>query len=65
MPLQVCVCDNDATTPEAPAIKAAQRAPRAELQPYYCGHFEINRKPEAKADQVAFLQKTFGVWPQR
>jgi uncharacterized protein len=41
MPLLMCVCDNDATTPVAPAVKAAERAPRAELRHYSYGHFDI------------------------
>jgi uncharacterized protein len=48
MPLLVCVCDNDSTTPDAPAIMAAQRAPRGELRRYSCRHFEIYRDPQAK-----------------
>jgi dienelactone hydrolase len=57
MPLLVCVCDNDSTTPDAPAIKAAQRAPRGELKRYRCDHFEIYHDPRAKADQVAFVER--------
>jgi dienelactone hydrolase len=57
MPLLVCVCDTDTTTPAPPAIKAANRAPRGELRHYSCGHFEIYHDPQAKADQVAFLQR--------
>jgi uncharacterized protein len=58
MPLLMCVCDQDATTPAAPAIKAAERAPRAELRHYPYGHFDIYQDPRVKADQVAFLQRT-------
>jgi len=57
MPLLLCVSDTDSTTPAAPAIKAAQRAPRGELRHYSCGHFDIYRDQQAKADQVAFLQR--------
>ena len=58
MPLLMCVCDNDATTPVAAAVKAAHRAPRAELCRYPYGHFDIYHDPQVKADQVAFLQRT-------
>ena len=58
MPLLMCVCDQDATTPAAPAVKAAERAPRAELRHYPYGHFDIYQDPRVKADQVAFLQRT-------
>jgi pimeloyl-ACP methyl ester carboxylesterase len=58
MPLLMCVCDQDATTPVAPAVKAAERAPRAELRRYPYGHFDIYQDAAVKADQVAFLQRT-------
>ena len=58
MPLLITVCDQDAITPAAPAVKAAGRAPRAELRRYPYRHFDIYRDPQAKADQVAFLQRT-------
>lgn len=57
MPLLVCVCDADSTTPVAPAVKAAERAPRGELRRYPYGHFDIYHDPQVKADQVAFLQR--------
>ena len=58
MPLLITVCDQDAITPAAPAVKAAERAPRAELRRYPYAHFDIYQDPQAKADQVAFLQRT-------
>lgn len=58
MPLLMCVCDQDATTPAVPSVKAAERAPRAELRHYPYGHFDIYQDPQVKADQVAFLQRT-------
>lgn len=58
MPLLITVCEQDAITPAAPAVKAAQQAPRAELLRYPYRHFEIYLDPGAKADQVAFLQRT-------
>jgi uncharacterized protein len=58
MPLLMCVADQDATTPMAAAVKAAERAPRAELRHYPYGHFDIYLDPQVKAVQVAFLQRT-------
>ncbi len=58
MPVLVCVCEKDATTPVAPAVRAAQRAPRGEIRHYPYGHFDIYHDPQVKADQVAFLQRT-------
>jgi uncharacterized protein len=57
MPLLVCVADNDVVTPAAPAVKAAQRAPRGELRRYTGTHFEPYLDPQVKADQVEFLQR--------
>jgi uncharacterized protein len=57
MPLLVCVCDGDSTTPDTTAIKAAQRAPHGELKHYSHGHFDIYLDPQAKADQIAFLRR--------
>ena len=57
MPLLVCVCDDDATTPPASAVKAGRRAPRGEVRHYPYGHFDIYNDPAVKADQVAFLQR--------
>jgi pimeloyl-ACP methyl ester carboxylesterase len=58
MPILICVCDKDETTPIAPALSAAKRAYRAELRRYPYGHFDIYHDPQAKADQVAFLRRT-------
>ncbi|MCW3039546.1 MAG: alpha/beta hydrolase [Solirubrobacterales bacterium] len=55
MPLLICACDEDQTTPPGPAIKAAERAPRGELKRYAMGHFGIYDSLEARADQVEFL----------
>ncbi|MGZ4512724.1 MAG: alpha/beta hydrolase [Mycobacterium sp.] len=57
MPLLVCACDKDATTPPKPAVRAAQRAPRGEIRHYPYGHFDIYHDPQVKADQVALLQR--------
>jgi uncharacterized protein len=56
-PLLVCICDADATTPPAPAVRAAKRAPRGELRQYPYGHFDIYHDPKAKADQLEFLRR--------
>ena len=55
MPLLITVCDQDAITPGAPAVKAAKRARRAELRRYPYAHFDVYQDPQAKVDQVAFL----------
>jgi len=57
MPLLVCVCEKDTTTPPASTIKAAERAPRGELRRYPYGHFDIYTDPKVKADQVDFLRR--------
>jgi len=57
-PLLITVCEQDAITPAAPAVKSAQQAPRAELLRYPYRHFQIYLDPRTKADQVAFLQWT-------
>ena len=57
MPLLVCVCEKDTTTPPASTIKAANRAPRGELRRYPYGHFDIYNDPQVKADQVEFLRR--------
>ncbi|OBH90184.1 alpha/beta hydrolase [Mycobacterium sp. E2733] len=58
MPVLICVCDSDQTTPIAPALSAAKRAHRAELRRYPYGHFDVYHDPQVKADQVAFLRRT-------
>jgi pimeloyl-ACP methyl ester carboxylesterase len=57
MPLLVCVCEKDTTTPPASTIKAAERAPGGELRRYPYGHFDIYSDPKVKADQVDFLRR--------
>jgi len=57
MPLLVCVCENDTTTPPASTIKAAERAPRGEVRRYPYRHFDIYNDPKVKADQVDFLRR--------
>jgi len=60
-PWLVVVADRDTITPPAPLLKAAARAPRAEVRRHDCHHFDIYVGDvfEANvADQVAFLQRT-------
>jgi fermentation-respiration switch protein FrsA (DUF1100 family) len=57
MPLLICACEKDETTPPANAIKAAERAPRGELKRYPLGHFEIYTHEQARTDQVEFLSR--------
>lgn len=57
MPLLVCVCDDDQTTPPGGAVKAGQQAPRGELTHYPYGHFAIYHDEAARADQVEFLTR--------
>jgi len=59
MPLLVCVCDRDTTTPPGPTVKAATRAPRGELIHYPYGHFDVYHDPKIKSDQLAFLDRVF------
>ena len=57
-PVFVAVCDEDDTTPAAPAVKAAEESPNAELVRYPIGHFEIYVDPQFEttvADQTDFL----------
>ena len=57
MPVLVCVCDSDTTTPPSSSIKAARDAPLGELRRYPYGHFAIYHDPQVRADQVEFLQR--------
>jgi pimeloyl-ACP methyl ester carboxylesterase len=57
MPLLICACEQDQTTPPAAAYRAAERAPRGELKRYPIGHFEIYASEQARADQVEFLTR--------
>jgi dienelactone hydrolase len=57
-PLLVQVADQDSVAPPAPAIKAADDAPRGELIRYPLGHFDVYRgEPFERAvrDQLEFL----------
>ena len=59
-PVFVAVCDKDDTTPAAPAVKAAEASPNAELVRYPIGHFEIYVDPQFEttvADQTDFLAR--------
>jgi fermentation-respiration switch protein FrsA (DUF1100 family) len=62
-PILFQVGTNDHITPTAPALKAAERAPRGELLTYPIMHFEVYRgEPfeRAIADQLDFLARHLG-----
>jgi uncharacterized protein len=62
-PLLVQVAIKDATTPSAPAIRAAKKAPRGELITCDLGHFAVYVEPDFErtiSDQLAFLKKHIG-----
>jgi len=40
-PMLLCLADHDDLTAPGPALKAAGRAPRAEVRRYPCGHFDL------------------------
>jgi Poly(3-hydroxyalkanoate) synthetase len=57
-PVLVLVAEGDCTTPPAPAVRAAQRSPNAELTRYPIGHFAIYVEPHFErtvADQAGSL----------
>lgn len=57
-PLMVCVAEDDAIAPAAPALRAAVRAPHHEVRHYPGGHFDIYQGPVFErviGDQVEFL----------
>ena len=59
-PILFCVADNDDITAAGPVLKAASKAPRAEVKRYPIGHFDIyvgEAFERAVADQTAFLQR--------
>lgn len=59
-PVLVAVADHDTVTPAAPAIRAAERSPNAELIRYPIGHFAIYVDPHFErtvADQTEFLAR--------
>ncbi len=63
-PVLICACDRDQTTPPAPAIAVAERAPRGELKRYDIGHFDIylgEHFDRAVADQTEFLTRHLGI----
>lgn len=66
-PLLVQVVADDAVTPPAPAIAAANRAPRGELIAYAgLGHFDVYRgEPfeQVVSDQLDFLARHLGASP--
>src|SRR6266480_4519975 len=59
-PILFCVADNDDLTPPGPVLKAANKAPRAEVKRYPIGHFDIyigEWFERAVADQTDFLKR--------
>jgi pimeloyl-ACP methyl ester carboxylesterase len=57
-PVLVVVADRDQTTPTEPAIRAAERSPRARLVRYPVGHFEVYTGEwfeRAVSEEAAFL----------
>lgn len=63
VPLLIQVGLKDVTTPSAPTIKAAKKAPRCELITYDLGHFDVYVQPDFErtiSDQLAFLKKHIG-----
>jgi uncharacterized protein len=59
-PILFCVADNDDLTVPGPVLKAARKAPRAELKRYPISHFEIYLGEwfeRAVADQADFLRR--------
>jgi uncharacterized protein len=59
-PILFCVADNDDLTAPGLVLKAASKAPRAEVQRYPIGHFDIyvgEGFEHAVADQVDFLKR--------
>jgi uncharacterized protein len=57
MPVLVCVCDDDRTTPPKSSVKTAHDAPLGELRRYPYAHFEIYHDPKVKSDQLEFLSR--------
>ena len=63
VPWLVQVAAADQTTPPAAAIRAARKAPRAELRSYPLGHFDVYTAPDFKktiGDQLEFLNRHIG-----
>lgn len=59
-PILFCVADNDALTAPGLVLKAAERAPRAEVKRYPIGHFDIyvgESFEHAVADQTDFFTR--------
>ena len=59
-PILFCVADNDDLTAPGPVLKAASKAPRAEVKRYPIGHFDIyvgEAFERAVSDQKDFLKR--------
>jgi uncharacterized protein len=58
-PLLVVVCDDDHTAPAGPAVRAARRAPRAQVVRLPGGHYApfLDSRDQAVAAEVSFLRR--------
>jgi pimeloyl-ACP methyl ester carboxylesterase len=58
-PLLVLVCDQDQSAPPGPAVRAAQRAPRAELVHLPGGHYQpfLDGHEQAVEAELSFLRR--------
>jgi pimeloyl-ACP methyl ester carboxylesterase len=57
-PILFCICEHDSVAPAGSALKAARKAPNAEVRTYPIGHFDIyvdGGFERAVADQTEFL----------
>jgi pimeloyl-ACP methyl ester carboxylesterase len=59
IPLLVLVCEQDQSAPAEPAVRAARRAPRAELVRLPGGHYEpfLSGHEQAVAAELSFLRR--------
>src|SRR2546423_7481097 len=63
-PILFCICDTDAVAPAETALRYAATAPRAEVERYPIGHFDIylgEPFEHAVADQTEFLVRHLAV----
>ena len=57
MPVLICVCERDTTTPPGSTIRTAHAAPLGELRRYDYGHFDVYHDPRVRDDQLEFLDR--------